>query len=97
MQFLVLAEVRDSIVGDAVPRLRQEVATAIQRITASGKLQAGGILGGRREAFCLLDVDNMAELTELLGGEIIDNMQVEVYPILAFEDLAKFFQEHPYK
>ena len=95
MQFLVIAEARDTIVGDAVRRLRQDVATAIQRIQASGKLRAGGILGGRRMPFLLLEVDSSEELLELLGNEIIDNMQVQVHPVVSFESIGKFFAQHP--
>jgi muconolactone delta-isomerase len=95
MQFLVIAEVRDTIVGDAVRRLRQDVATAIQRIQASGKLRAGGVLAGRRMPFLLLEVDSSEELLELLGTEMMDNMQCNVYPVASFESLGKFFEEHP--
>jgi muconolactone delta-isomerase len=95
MKFLVIAEARDSIVGDAVRQLRANVATAIQRITASGKLLAGGILGGRRMAFLLLELDSADDLLELLGSELIDSMQCEVYPVISFERIGQFFQEHP--
>jgi muconolactone delta-isomerase len=95
MQFLVIAEARDSIVGDAVKQLRADVATAIQRITASGKLLAGGILGGRRMAFLLLELDSTDEILELLGSELIDNMQCNVYPVVSFERIGQFFKEHP--
>jgi muconolactone delta-isomerase len=95
MRFLVLAEVRDTIVGDAVRKLREDVATAIGRIQASGKLVEGGILGGKRMAFLLLDADDTGELLELLGSEMIDNMECDVYPVTSFETLGKFFAEHP--
>ena len=95
MQFLVIAEARDSIVGGAVKQLRADVATAIQRITASGKLLAGGILGGRRMAFLLLELDSTDELLELLGSELIDNMQCDVYPVVSFERIGQFFMKHP--
>jgi hypothetical protein len=91
MLFLVLAEARDTIVGEAVAKLRQEVGTAIKRIEASGKLKSGGILGGRRMAYMLLEVESTAEIMDLLGGEIIDNMQTDLYPILSFAELGAFF------
>jgi hypothetical protein len=97
MLFLVLAEARDTLVGEAVPKLRADVATAMERIGKSGKMQAGGIMGGRRMAFCLLEVATAAELLELLGTEIIDNMQVETHPIISFEELGAFFAQHPWK
>ena len=96
MQFLVLGEARDSIVGkEMVRNLRADVATAVQRIAASGKMQAGGILAGQRKGFWLLEADSSEELMALLGGELIDNMRMEITPVLAFESLGKFFAEHP--
>lgn len=97
MMFLVLAEARDSIVGEAVVRLRADVAAAIKRVTESGKMKAGGILGGRRMAFMLLEVETANDILELLGGEIIDNMRTDVYPIVSFEELGAFFAAHPWK
>jgi muconolactone delta-isomerase len=95
MLFLVLAEARDTLVGDAVPKLRADVGKAIQRIQASGKLKAGGIMGGRRKGFFLLEADSTKEILELLGSEIIDNMNADVHPVVSFEDLAEFFKTHP--
>jgi hypothetical protein len=96
MQFLVIAEARDTIVGDAaVRRLREDVGRAIGRITASGKLRAGGVLAGRRMPFLLLEVDSAEELMALLGSELIDNMQCDVYPVAPFEYLQQFFADHP--
>jgi muconolactone delta-isomerase len=95
MQFLVIAEARDTIVGDDVRRLRKDVATAIQRIQDSGKLQAGGVLAGRRRPFLLLEADSADELLELLGSEMIDNFNCDVHPVVSFDVLKKFFAEHP--
>jgi muconolactone delta-isomerase len=95
MLFLVIAEARETIVGDAVRRLREDVGKAMKRITASGKLRAGGVLVGRRMPFLLLEVDSAEELMELLGSEMIDNMHCDVYPVASLEFLGKFFAEHP--
>ena len=95
MQFLVIAEARDTIVGDDVRWLRQGVAAAMQRIKASGKLIAGGVIAGRRMPFFLLDVADADEVTELLGSELIDSFQCNVYPINSFDFIGKFFAEHP--
>lgn len=97
MLFLVMAEARDSIVGAAVPGLRADVEKATKRIAASGKMKAGGILAARRAVFLLLEIDSPEELLALLGGEIIDNMKVEVSPIVSFEDLGKFFATQPHE
>lgn len=96
MLMLVVGEVRDSIVQERVPRLREEVARGIQRIAASGKLKAGGILGGKRAGFFLLEVEDPKDVLELLGGEIIDNMKVQIDPVVSFEDLAEYFAKDKY-
>jgi hypothetical protein len=95
MQFLVIAQVRDSIVGEGVARLRKDVGAAVQRIAGSGKMVAGGNMGGKRALFFLLEVETSQEILSLLGGEIIDNANCDIYPIVSFEDLGKFFAEHP--
>jgi hypothetical protein len=91
MLFLVITETRDSIVGERVPQLRADVEKAVKRVTASGKMQAGGILGGRRGAFMLLEMETAKDTLELLGGEILDNMKVELYPIISFQEIGEFF------
>lgn len=91
MLFLVTTETFDSIVGDKVPRLREQVGIAIKRIEASGKMRAGGILGGKRGAFFLLEMTDAKETLELLGGEVLDNMHVQLQPIVDFKDIAEFF------
>jgi len=95
MLFLVIAEARDSIVGDLVPMLRADVGKAVKRIGESGKLQTGGVCAGRRKLFFLLEMESAAEILELLGGELIDNANVSVDPVLSFEELGKFFAKHP--
>lgn len=96
MQFLVLAEARDSIVGDAVPKLRKSVEIATKRVMASGKMLTGGILVGRRMAYMVIEAESPYEILELLGGEIIDNMNAQVQPIVSFEELGQFFAKHPW-
>ena len=95
VQFVVIAEVRNTIVGDDVRRLRGDVGKAIQRITTSDKLGAGGGVAGRRMPFLLLEVDSSEELMELLGSEMIGNMKCEIHPVVSFETLGKFISEHP--
>jgi hypothetical protein len=54
-------------------------------------MKAGGILGGKRSPFMLLELEKATDILELLGGEIIDSMSVQVYPIISFEELGEFF------
>ena len=97
MRFLVLMEARDTLIEEKIPRLRRDVQTAIQRITAAGKLQAGGMLVGRRKGFMVLEADSPSEILELLGGEIVDNMNADVHPFVTFEELGQFFAAHPWQ
>lgn len=89
--FLVTTEAYDSIVGDKVMDLCKHVEIAVKRVQASGKMKAGGILGGILGAFMLLEMTESKEIFELLGGDIIDRMHVQVDPIIDFKDLGEFF------
>jgi hypothetical protein len=95
VQFLVTAEARGTAVGDAGRRLRKAVGTALQRIEGSGRLLAGGVVAGRRMTFLLLELDSSDELLELLGPELMDNVQCAVCPVAPFEGLGQFLEPRP--
>lgn len=91
MLFLVTTEAFDTLIDDEVPKLREHVAIAIKRIQESGKMKAGGILGAKRGAFMLLEMTESKEILELLGGDILDRMHVQILPVIDFKDLQEFF------
>ena len=96
MRMFVKAEVLPTIVGaEQVGPLREAVGRSIGRLQESGKLEAGWVTADGRCPMFIVNVDTAAELQELLGGELIDNCAIETHPILSWEELAAFFENHP--
>ena len=97
MRFHVRFEVFETITAPAdITRVRQGVGKVISRIAASGKLELGGALGAKRSGFFVLkDIDDPAQLFDLLGTEILDACHVEALPILSFEQLGEVFRKNP--
>jgi hypothetical protein len=62
---------------------------------ASGRLRAGGALGGRRRPFFPHEVDGAEELPELPGSEVIDNMDCRAHPVVSSESIGEFLAKHP--
>ena len=96
MRVFVKTEVFDTITGDeAVTRLREAVGRQIGKIVESGKLELGWVATDSRSPMFIFNVDSAGDVLDLLGGAFVDNCKIETHPIIALEDLAKFFEEHP--
>jgi hypothetical protein len=97
MRFHVRFSALETVIAPAdVARGRQAVGKAVARITASGKLEAGGALAPERSGFFVLkDISDPAQLYELLGGEFVDHFNIEAHPILSYEALAEIFRKDP--
>jgi hypothetical protein len=97
MRFHVRFEVFETMTAPAdIARVRQGVGEAVSRIVASGKLELGGALAAKRSGFFVVkDIDDPAQLFDLLGGEILDSCHVEALPILSFEQLGEVFRKNP--
>ena len=93
MQIFVSFEVFDTIIGEAVPRLRQEVGERMQRIMSSGKVVASGIFVEKRGGFCVLEVESAEELMDLLNPTMVDNFHMTAHPLISVEKLGEFFQK----
>lgn len=94
MKLFVRFGVFDTITRDAdVSHLRQVFGEQVQRIIASGKMEAGGIFADARAGYLILNIDSPEELMDLLGGAMIDHCRVETHPLMSFEKLAEFFQK----
>ncbi len=94
MQVLVTATVLDTITLDEDRRLRNEVVgPRLPQIMDSGKVLASGIFSNKRGGFFLMDVDDIAELYDLLGPEFYANFEVVVQPILPIERVGELFQK----
>lgn len=99
MKIMVLFTAFDTIVGpEAVNRLRKDVAEACKRITASGKLESGGVFADRRGGYMILNnIESAEEINELFQGEFLDNFHIETHPFFTFERLMEFFAKHGVK
>ena len=96
MRIFVKAEAFETIISDEeVTRLRDAVGRQIKKIMGSGKLELGWVAADARSPMFIFNVDSAAELRDLLGGVILDHCKVETHPITSFEELGKFFAEHP--
>lgn len=93
MLFHVAIEVHDAIVLDADKRLREVLGPQMQKVMESGKVEASGLLTGKRGGFFLLNIDEPADLYELLGPEIYGTCQVEAQPVTPMEKAGELFQK----
>ena len=92
MLFHVAIEVHDAIVLDADKRLREVLGPQLQKVMESGKAQESGLFAGKRGGFFLLNIDDPAELYEMLGPEIYGTCRVEAQPITPIEKAGELFQ-----
>jgi hypothetical protein len=92
MLFHVTIEVHDAIVLDDDKRLREVLGPQIQKVMESGKVQESGFLTGKRGGFFLLNIDDPADLYELLGPEIYSTCRVEAQPVTPIEKGGELFQ-----
>lgn len=93
MLFHVTIEVHDAIVLDDDKRLREVLGPQIQQVAESGKMQAGGFLGGERGAFFLIDIDAPEDFYALFGPEIYGTCRLQSYPVVPLEKGGQLFQQ----
>jgi hypothetical protein len=93
MQIFVSFEAFDTIIGDAVPRLRQEAGELMQRIMVSGKMTASGVFVDKRGGFFVFEVESAEELMDLLSPTMVDNFHMTTHPLVSMEKLGEFFQK----
>ena len=96
MRFHIYMEVRDTGVLDDDKRMREFLGPHIQRLLESEKVLESGLLGGKRGAFFIVDVDAPEELHELLGPEIFANFKTDVKPVapLDFDKFAELIEDY---
>ena len=92
MKFFVKILLRRSITGREAREVRPALGKHIQKVTSSTKFVEGGVFGGTRGGYFVLDVASTYELTDLLAPTILDNFDVECYPLMGFEELGRIFQ-----
>jgi hypothetical protein len=73
-------------------RVREALGPQLQRVMQSGKVREGGVLGGKRGGFFLVDIDAPEEIYELFGAEMFANGKMEAYPVTPLDKIAELFQ-----
>jgi len=95
MQFHVTFEAYKSIIGADVPALRKHAGAGIQRLMESGKVTSSGLFQGKRGGFLVINADSGEELFALIA-DLVDAFDITVTPVVGFEVLGDFFQNHPF-
>ena len=95
MQFHVTFEAYPTIIGADVPALRKHAAVCIQRLMGSGKVVSSGLFQGKRGGFLVMSADSGEELFGLIA-DLVDGFNVTVTPIVGFDVLGEYFQNHPF-
>ncbi len=93
MLFHVTFKVHDAIVLEQDKVLRQVLGPQLQHVMESGKVQASGLLAGRRAGFVLLDINAPEELYELFGPEVYGTCEVDAQPVVPMEKAGELFQK----
>jgi hypothetical protein len=94
MQMFVKIKVFDTLPGPADLQVREIVGAQIGKIMRSGKVASSGIFTDQRGGYFILNLQNGAEMMDLLDFPILTNCQVESHPVMSVEDLQKFFSTH---
>jgi hypothetical protein len=96
MRFLITFDVRDTIVrAEDITRVRKAVGDHAKGLLASGKIKESGVWADGRGGFLLAEVGTADDLHDLLNAPFIEFFNVRSRPVVTFEKLARFFQEHP--
>lgn len=92
MRFHVTIEAYDNVVLDGDKRLRELVGPQLQKVMESGRVREAGLLGSKRGAFFLIDIDAPEELYGLFGPEVYGSFAVDSQPVVSIEKAEKLFQ-----
>jgi len=92
MRYIVIARVREAIVGDTVAATQEKIGAAFQQLLGSGKVADSGVFVDDRAGFVLVNADSADELFDMLSG-LLDVAKLEVHPLMSFEKLGQFFQQ----
>ncbi len=74
-------------------RLREVLGPQLQQVMESGKVEASGLLTGKRGGFFLINIDEPAELYDLLRPEIYGTCRVEAQPVTPVQKAGELFQK----
>ncbi len=82
----------DHIAG--IGRIRAKFGEKLQAIQQVGQLETGGVFADNRQGFLVLNVASEDEAFMALG-ELDDFLVMETHPLIPFETLGRYFEEHP--
>ncbi|BBL80980.1 hypothetical protein RxyAA322_28340 [Rubrobacter xylanophilus] len=92
VRFHVTIEAHDSIVLDADRRLRELIGGQLQKIMGSGRVGDAGLLGNKRGACFLVDIDAPEKLYDLFGPEVYGSFTVDSQPVIPVEKAEEIFR-----
>ena len=92
MRIYVRFKVFESVVEPAA--INRAIAVFGDKMQVIGpKLQAGGVVAGKREGFMVLDVASEDEAF-LLFAELADFSDIDIHPLASFEVLGEYLAGH---
>lgn len=77
----------------AVERVRAIGQEQIQRLQKSGNLVDARVFADQRGGYMLLDVEDGAELQELIGLDMADHYDIETHPTTSLEEISRLFDQ----
>ena len=95
MRLFVSAKLYHSTIDpERVNLVRGKFAEAVESLSKAGKLEAGGVYAGKRQAVLIVNAQDETEAFNLLAG-LLDLAEAEIVPLASFETLAAYFAESP--
>ena len=80
-----------------VVNLRRLASEQFGRLKESRKLVSSGIFCDARGGYLVLDVQDSAEVLDLLGSGIVDHFHITTHPLVSLEQIGEFFRKSPPK
>ena len=94
MKFLVIWKVFETITQEQAKPLRGGFGQNIGQLLDSPKIKDVGFFADARGVYMILDdVNSAAEITGILGPEMLDNGYVESHPIASVEETTELFRQ----
>jgi hypothetical protein len=93
MKYFVKWEVFDTISEQGMVGMKDAFAKQLEHVEKSGKLMDGGTLLGIRGGYFVFDIEEPAELLDLLGSVIWDNCHIESFPVISFKEISEYLKK----
>ena len=94
MQLFIELEVFDTVVKDEdIRHVRNVFGKQMQKITASGKMDANGFFTEKRGGYMILNINSAEEVAELLGP-MLEFFHFKVHPVMPLEKVPELFGKY---